>query len=141
MTHSPACTSLVAEFEGCKLTAYQDSNLIWTIGYGHTQGVKQGATCTEQQALDWLSADLDIADAAVNRLVKLPLTQGQFDALVSFTYNLGAARLAGSTLLMLLDRSDFIGAANQFLSWCMADGKTVPGLLRRRNAERTMFQS
>src|SRR5262245_12639546 len=101
MKTSQAGMGLIEEFEGCILHAYPDpatGGAPWTIGYGHTAGVQPGDTCSREQALDWLRKDLAWAEAAVNRLVAVPLEQHQFDALVSFTFNLGQGALAQSTL-------------------------------------------
>src|ERR1035437_3806931 len=81
---------LTEPFEGCKLTAYQDSKGVWTIGYGHTSGVTPGDTCSQEKAESWLLSDVAWAEAAVNRYVTVSLTQGEFDALTDFTFNLGA---------------------------------------------------
>lgn len=139
MTHSDDCTALVASFEGLRTAAYQDGGGIWTIGYGHTGDVHEGDTCTREQALEWLSYDLATADAAINRLVKVPLNQHQFDALVSFTYNVGQGNLAKSTLLSLLNQKAYDGAASQFLVWDKIAGVSSPGLAIRRAKEKALF--
>ncbi len=127
-------------FEGCRLTAYRDSVGVWTIGYGHTKGVCEGMTCTMEQAEAWLVQDVQEACGAVNRLVKVGITQNEFDALVDFVFNLGIGNFAKSTLLRKLNALDFHGAANEFEKWDMAGGRHLPGLLRRRKAERVMFE-
>lgn len=139
MKPSGACRALVRQFEGCRLQAYADSAGIPTIGVGHTRGVKMGDRCSQQQADIWLTQDLEDAGAAVASLVKVPLTQDQFDALTSFTLNLGARRLAESTLLILLNKRDYHGAAAQFGRWIYAGGKVLDGLVRRRAAEANLF--
>lgn len=139
MKASGACRALIHEFEGLRLQAYRDSAGIPTIGVGHTRGVRMGDRCTVQQADVWLTEDLQDAEAAVSRLVLKPLTQSQFDALVSFTFNLGAGRLAESTLLVMLNRGNFAGAAAQFQRWDKSNGVTLPGLVRRRKAEAELF--
>lgn len=130
---------LIEEFEGCQLETYQDSVGIWTIGYGHIKGVCRGMTCTQAQAEEWLAQDVQIAAGAVNRLVTESITQREFDALVSFVFNLGQRSLANSTLLKLLNAGDHDGAADQFKRWDKAGGVEVAGLLRRRNAESALF--
>lgn len=132
---------LIREFEGVKLFSYLCPAGVWTIGYGHTKGVKEGDTCSEEQARAWLRDDLRDAEAAVNQLVQVPLTQSQFDALASFTFNLGVGNLANSTLLRLLNASDYAKAAGQFPRWTKVRGKElpVPGLVRRRAAEQALF--
>jgi lysozyme len=138
MSPTADCIALVKSFEGCKLEAYADSVGIPTIGYGRTQGVKLGDTCTQEQADAWLAEDLQSAADAVLRLVKVNLSQGEYGALVSFTYNLGQANLARSTLLRLLNQGDKSCAA-EFPKWSFAGGKLLNGLLRRRLAEQALF--
>lgn len=139
MRTSGAGRALVRQYEGCSLTAYLCPAGVWTIGVGHTRGVKKGDRCTVQQADVWLTEDLEDAEAAVAMLVKAPLTQGQFDALVSFVFNLGLKRLAESTLLILLAKGNYAGAAAQFSRWVYSQGKPLPGLIKRRAAEADMF--
>lgn len=138
--------ALIKEFEGCKLTAYQDSVGVWTIGYGWTQPVdgkpiRAGMTIKQETAERLLKTGLVSYESDVSRLVKVGLTQGQFDALVSFTYNLGARSLSTSTLLRKLNAGDYAGAANEFQRWNKAGGKVLTGLTRRREAERALFLS
>ncbi|MGG7716481.1 lysozyme [Klebsiella aerogenes] len=138
--------ALVKQFEGCKLTAYQDSVGVWTIGYGWTQPVdgkpiRAGMTIKQETAERLLKTGLVSYESDASRLVKVSLTQGQFDALVSFTYNLGARSLSTSTLLRKLNAGDYAGAADEFLRWNKAGGKVLNGLTRRREAERALFLS
>ncbi|AVG37688.1 TPA: lysozyme [Enterobacter asburiae] len=138
--------ALIKQFEGCKLTAYQDSVGVWTIGYGWTQPVdgkpiRAGMTIKQETAERLLKTGLVSYESDVSRLVKVGLTQGQFDALVSFTYNLGARSLSTSTLLRKLNSGDYAGAADEFLRWNKAGGKVLNGLTRRREAERALFLS
>lgn len=138
--------SLIKQFEGCKLTAYQDSVGVWTIGYGWTKPVdgkpiRAGMTIKQETAERLLKTGLVSYESDVSRLVKVGLTQGQFDALVSFTYNLGARSLSTSTLLRKLNAEDYAGAADEFLRWNKAGGKVLNGLTRRREAERALFLS
>lgn len=138
--------TLIKQFEGCKLTAYQDSVGVWTIGYGWTQPVdgkpvRAGMTIKQETAERLLKTGLVSYESDVSRLVKVGLTQGQFDALVSFTYNLGARSLSTSTLLRKLNAGDYAGAADEFLRWNKAGGKVLNGLTRRREAERALFLS
>lgn len=138
--------SLIKQFEGCKLTAYQDSVGVWTIGYGWTQPVdgkpiRAGMTIKQETAERLLKTGLVSYESDVSRLVKVGLSQGQFDALVSFTYNLGARSLSTSTLLRKLNAGDYAGAADEFLRWNKAGGKVLNGLTRRREAERALFLS
>lgn len=131
---------LIKSFEGLRLSAYKDVVGVVTIGYGTTSGVKMGDTITKERAEELLRDDVKRFEDQVLRLVKVPLTQGQFDALVSFTYNLGAANLGNSTLLRLLNAGDYKGAAAQFDRWTKAGGKELPGLVKRRAAERALFE-
>lgn len=139
---SAAGRALIAKFEGLRLTAYQDMVGVWTIGYGHTgPDVKPGLVITQQQADQLLVNDLAKFERGVNALVTVKIKQSQFDALVSFSYNLGLGSLQQSTLLRLLNAGNFQAAADQFLRWNRAGGHVVAGLSRRRAAERDMFLS
>ncbi|HEY9643946.1 MAG TPA: glycoside hydrolase family protein [Coleofasciculaceae cyanobacterium] len=131
---------LVKSFEGGPyLDAYRDPVGVWTIGYGTTDGVKAGMRITKAQAEQYLQEDLTQFEKAVKDNVRVPLNTDQFSALVSFTYNVGEGALASSTLLRLLNQGDYQGAADQFLRWNKGGGQELPGLTRRRNAERAMF--
>lgn len=139
-------SSLIKQFEGLRLTAYQDSVGVWTIGYGWTQPVdgkpiRPGMTIKEETAERLLRTGLVGYESDVSKLVKVKLTQGQFDALVSFAYNLGTRALSTSTLLQKLNAGDYAGAADEFPRWNKAGGKVLPGLMRRREAERALFLS
>ena len=131
-TINQAGLQLIESFEGLRLTAYQDSVGVWTIGYGLTLGVHQGQTITQPQAQAFLQQDLGVAEAAVNRL-GLPLTDNQFAALVSFTFNLGAGNLNN------LMKNGLAAAADRILLFDHAGGRVLPGLTRRRQAERALF--
>jgi lysozyme len=131
---------LIKSFEGLRLSAYKCPADVWTIGYGTTAGVKPGQSITKERAEELLREDVKRFEAQVLRLVKVPLTQGQHDAMVSFVYNLGAGNLSNSTLLRLLNAGDDAGAAAQFDRWNKAEGKVLAGLVRRRAAERALFE-
>lgn len=133
--------NLTEKFEGCKLKTYRDSKGVLTIGYGHTSHVYEGQTCTQEQADLWLVQDIAIAESAVNRLVGVKLTQGEFDALVDFTFNVGVSKFSNSTLDHLLNAGDYKGAANEFEKWDYCGGVVLAGLLRRRLAEKQTFNS
>ena len=126
-------------FEGCKLKAYQDGGDVWTIGVGHTRGVKINDVITLETALAYLRGDAQTASDAVNNLVEVSLNQNQFDALCSFVFNLGATQFSNSTLLKKLNLGDYDGAAQQLLRWVYDNGKVVQGLLARRTAENKLF--
>ncbi|MBH8916633.1 lysozyme [Pseudomonas aeruginosa] len=130
---------LIKSFEGLRLSAYQDSVGVWTIGYGTTRGVTPYMTITVEQAERMLANDIQRFEPELDKLVKVPLNQNQWDALMSFVYNLGSANLASSTLLKLLNKGDYRGAADQFPRWVNAGGKRLEGLVKRRTAERALF--
>lgn len=139
---------LIRRFEGLRLRAYKCPAGIATIGYGSTRGVKMGMVITPAEAEQRLREDVARFEADVMYLVKVKLTQGQFDALVSFAFNLGsdidtddiAEGLGDSTLLKLLNRGDYAGAAQQFKRWNKANGIELAGLTRRRAAEQALFE-
>lgn len=133
---------LIREFEGCALVAYNDGGGVWTLGWGHTRGVKPGDTCTREQADAWLEDDIQEAWVGVQGCVGTAiLTEGQACALVSFVYNLGAPALERSMLLRFLKYGDVGAAASEFKRWVFDNGKLVAGLQRRRAAERDLFMS
>jgi len=141
-SYSNAGLALTKSFEGLELTAYQDQVGVWTIGYGHTgSGVHGGLVITQEQADQLLESDVAGSVACVNRAVTSDISQNQFDALVDFTFNLGCSTLLSSTLLRFVNAGDFAEAAPQFLRWDHAGGVVVPGLLRRRQQEMTLFQT
>ena len=132
---------LTQQFEGLRLTAYQDQVGVWTIGYGHTgPDVYPGLTISQNEATTLLLRDVGTAATCVNHVVTVALQQDEFDALVDFVFNLGTQAFAGSTLLRKLNASDFEGAINEFAKWDHAGGKVVAGLLRRRLAEAALFR-
>lgn len=137
---SEAGLTLIRQSEGLRLSAYRCPAGIPTIGYGSTAGVRMGQTITAERAESLLREDVRQFESAVDRLVKVPLTQSQYDALVSFSFNLGAKSLEKSTLLRLLNAGDYSGAAAQFDRWVYASGKKLPGLITRRAAERALFE-
>jgi lysozyme len=139
MRTSQKGVSLIKSFEGLRLHSYQDSVGVWTIGYGATRGITAGMAITNEQAERMLMNDIGRFEPEVERLVKVALDQRQWDALMSFTYNLGAANLGASTLLKLLNAGDYAGAAEQFPRWNKAGGQVLAGLTKRRTAERAMF--
>jgi len=131
---------LLKHFEGLRLTAYLDAVNVLTIGYGSTGGhVQKGMQISEKEAEDLLKRDLVRFEKAVQDLVKVPLTEPQYDALVSLAFNIGTGAFASSTLLKKLNAKDYAGAANEILRWDKAGGRTLEGLTRRRVAERDLF--
>ena len=133
---------IIKKSEGLRLEAYLPTpNDVPTIGYGHTKGVRMGQRISLAQAEQFLLEDVDWAEDAVNSLVKVKLSQNQFDALVSFVFNIGAGAFSKSTLLKYLNAGDYGGAANQFLRWNKQAGKELKGLTKRRQEERALFLS
>lgn len=142
LTYSGNGLSLTEQFEGCRLSAYQDQVGVWTIGYGHTgPDVTPDLTVTLGQAEALLAQDVEGAAACVNNVVAIQLNQNEFDAIVDFVFNLGAGAFTGSTLLRDLNGGDFAAAAAQFDCWDHAGGAVVAGLLRRRQAETDLFNA
>lgn len=141
MKMSDAGLALTEKFEGLRLQAYQDIVGIWTNGYGNTHNVVPGSTITLDQAVSDLRDNIAGAEYVVNRVVTVPLKQGQFDALVDFVFNLGAGNFQSSTLLRKLNAKDYAGAAAEFNKWNHAGGKVVAGLTARRQAETDLFNS
>lgn len=136
---------IIKAFEGLRLEAYQDSVGVWTIGYGHTSmagppEVKAGMKITEAQAEEILKRDLEKFENGVRDRVSVSLNGNQFSALVSFAFNVGLGAFESSTLRRLLNAGDYEGAANEFPRWVKAGGKTLQGLVRRRNAEQALFR-
>jgi len=133
------------QYEGFRDKAYKDTGGVWTIGYGTTRiagkPVEQGQTCTQAEALEWLRLDTAVAQTAVNQSVRVPLKQNQFDALVSFVYNIGIDAFRASTLLRKLNAGGIEGAAKEFDRWVHDNGKVIPGLVSRRKLERSMFEA
>ena len=132
--------ALIKKFEGCELEAYRDSVNVLTIGYGHTKDVKEGDSCTQEQAEEWLVEEMEEYEGYINDQVEVDLEQYQFDALVSWVYNLGPTNLGNSTLLKLLNAVDYNKTPSQIKRWNKAGGKTLQGLIRRREAEALLFE-
>lgn len=133
---------LIKEFEGLKLISYLCPSGVWTIGYGHTKGVKPKETITIAEAEGLLQVDLIEFEKVVNAIVKVPLTSNQFSALVCFAYNIGTSAFKNSTLLKLLNNCQFAEASKQFDRWVKgSNGSTLAGLVRRRKAEKQLFLS
>ncbi|HFI5325884.1 TPA: lysozyme [Serratia liquefaciens] len=131
-------------FEDLRLVAYPDPGTggkPWTIGWGHTKGVKQGDRITQEKAEQFLSDDLAVFELTVNSAIKRPMTQNQFDAMVSLAFNIGGSAFAGSTLVRKFNTGDAKGAADEFPKWKNSGGKVMPGLVKRRAVEREMFLS
>jgi lysozyme len=139
MNLSPRGKTLIQRFEELKLQAYEDQRGVWTIGWGHTRFVFPYQTCTLQNADDWFFSDVADTEIAINKNVTVPLNQNMFDALVSFTFNVGIGAEQHSTLLQLLNEGNYSGAAAQFPRWNHINGVANVGLTRRRKAEQDLF--
>jgi lysozyme len=155
---SQKCIEQIKKDEGVRNRPYQCPALLWTVGVGHVidpNHTKVPLADRKQLPIPagWdrvlsadeideiLRKDLNRFETGVLRLIKVPLTQGQFDALVSFSFNVGLGNLQNSTLRMKVNRSEFEAAAEQFLVWTKAGGKVLPGLVKRRTHEKEMFES
>ena len=142
MQYSPRGLQLTKSCESCSLIAYADpgtGGYPYTIGWGRAHGVKPGDVCTPSEADKWLMEDVQSANDTVNKLVKIPLTQSQHDALVDFCYNVGVGNFSGSTLLKKVNAGDMAGAQAEFGRWIYGGGRVLPGLVRRRAAEAALF--
>jgi len=144
MSTSQNGINLISSFEGCELKAYLCPAKVWTIGFGTTVypngvKVKKGDSCTLDQAKQFKAHDLKRFEKTVDDLVQVPLTQNQFDALVSLTYNIGPGAFEKSTLLKKLNTGDYQGAADQFTVWNKGGGKVLQGLVNRRAKEKEVF--
>lgn len=134
---------LIKKYEGLRLTAYRCPSGVLTIGYGHTKTVVLGMSINRTMADLLLMQDLQVFEDGVNRLVKVPLTQNQFDALVSLSFNIGLGAFGRSTMLKLLNNKDYKGAAESFMKW--VNGRSpqglvpLPGLIKRRTEEKELF--
>lgn len=145
MKISSDCTKIKKYFESCKLEAYPDpgskDGKPYTIGWGHTgPEVHLGLVWTQEQADEALEKDADKFSRGVGSSISVPLSQKQFDALVSLAFNIGIGAFRSSTLLKKLDASDYAGAAQEFQRWNKNDGEVMLGLTRRRKAEQILFE-
>ena len=132
--------SLIKKFEGCELNAYKCAAGVPTIGYGSTHGIEMGMSISRARAEELLLEDIAKFEDHVNNNVKVPLNQNQFDSMVSWTFNLGGGNLKSSTLLKVLNGSDYTDVPNQIKRWNKANGKVLQGLIRRREAEALLFE-
>lgn len=139
MQMSDQGVEFLKKWEGLRLEAYQDGGGRWTIGYGHTGDVRPGETITRQEAEDLLIEDVGWAEDAVSRMITLPLSQKEFDALVSFTFNVGAEAFRTSTLRSVLNAGLRLQVPEQLCRWIYDNGQMIHGLARRRVAESQMF--
>lgn len=141
MQTSESGIKFIRDHEGCVLTAYQDGGGVWTIGVGHTRGVKAGQAITKAQADAFLADDIAPVETCINQSVEVALNQNQFDALASFIFNVGETAFKKSTLLKKLNAGDYRGAADQFTRWVYDNNVFVQGLYNRRVDEKALFLS
>lgn len=135
-----ATLDLIKSFEGVRLSPYQDIVGVYTIGYGSTKGVTSTTpSITLEQASQLLMKDLAVFEVGVSKLVKVELTDNEYGSLVSFAFNLGLGNLSKSTLLNCINLHNKQNAANEFLKWNRAGRNVIPGLTRRREAEKALF--
>lgn len=139
MKTSKSGIELIKRHEGLRLNAYMCPGNVLTIGYGHTKSVYPNQVITAETAEELLKKDLLRFEKAVSRYVEVPLTQNQFDALVSFAFNVGVSAFRNSTLLKLLNQGSYKSASIQFGRWVMAGTTKLPGLVRRREEEKRLF--
>ncbi len=139
MKPSKKCIDLVKKFEGCYLKAYKCPAKVWTIGYGHTGDVTDGMKITQEQADILLANDMTEFSIKVSNLFKKDIQQCQFDAFVSFSFNVGIGAFSKSTLLKKFRAGDIEGAAKEFARWNKGGGKVLKGLVRRRAEEAKLF--
>lgn len=140
MQTSKTGIEMIEKFEGLRLSSYQDSVGIWTVGYGHTGAhVHKGMHISRKEAEYYMAIDLKHFEQCVEKMVHVPLTQNEFDALVSFSFNVGCEALRKSTLLKKLNDKDYEGASDEFGRWCHAGHKVLKGLVTRREEERQRF--
>lgn len=134
--------NLIKKFEGYSAKAYKPhADDVWTIGWGSTIGVKEGQVITEQVANEMFGRDVKAFENAVNDVVKVNLTQNQFDALVSLVYNIGIGNFKKSTLLRVLNKGEYEAASKEFAKWKYSSGKVYEGLVKRRAEEAKLFMS
>ena len=132
--------SLIKKFEGCELEAYKCAAGVWTIGYGSTKGVNEGDTITQEGADKLLTEEMHEYEGYINDMVTADLKQNEFDALVSWVFNLGPSNLSSSTLLNRLNNKMWDDVPNQIKRWNKAGGQVLQGLVRRREAEALLFE-
>lgn len=139
MKTSKAGVDFIKRFEALRLTAYDDGRGVITIGYGHTATARAGMRITEAQAAELLRSDLSSKEACVERTIRVPVSQTQFDALVSLAYNIGCSAFAKSSVVRYLNNGEQEQAAKAFLMWNKVNGKSWDGLTKRREQEMAMF--
>lgn len=144
MKTSSTGLALIKHFEGLRTKAYRDGGGVWTIGYGHTAAAgapipRAGMEITAQDAMDILARDLGQYERGVSAALKRSPTQNQFDAMVSLCFNIGIKAFTGSSIVRYFNEGNTKKAAERFLAWNQDNGKVIPGLTRRREAEKALF--
>lgn len=139
MTYSNEAVEIIKHFEGFEAAAYRCPAGKWTIGYGHTLSVSPSMRISKDEGERLLRQDLQYLAPLVAKELRT-VTQSQFDALVSFAFNVGLTKFKQSTLLKKLNAGDLSGAADEFPKWRKGGGKVLPGLVRRREAEKRLFE-
>lgn len=139
MQPSENCARLVAGFEGFRAQAYRCPAGVWTIGYGTTEGVREGDIISKAKAWERLKVDLNKFGTGVYSLCSATCTQNQFDAMVSLAYNIGLGAFGRSSVLRMHNAGNHVAAAEAFKSWNKAGGKLLPGLVNRRNIESQLY--
>jgi lysozyme len=145
MQASQNAINLIKQFEGCRYNPYRDSVGLWTVGYGHLIGDGKSLSSgdnrifTQEEIDSFLVNDLTRTETGINMLVRVPITQNQYDALCSFCYNLGIGTFQKSTLLKDINAKLWDAAANDLLKFHFAGGVSQPGLVKRRQAEHDLF--
>ena len=137
---SRLAVELIISSESFRSKAYQDSGGVWTIGFGTTDGVKEGDTITVEDAFSRLIDHIEMVERELYRLIDTHITQGEFDAMVSFVYNIGTGAFAKSTILKKINESNFGEAAKEFNRWVYDNGKKLKGLIARRKKEEALFR-
>ena len=132
--------SLIKKFEGCELDSYKCAAGVWTIGYGSTHGIEKGMSISKSRAEELLLEDIAQFEDIVDKAVSVNLSQNQYDALVSWTFNLGGGNLNSSTMLKVLNAGDYENVPEQIKRWNKAGGQVKQGLVRRREAEALLFE-
>lgn len=139
MRLSDSGLTLLKSLESCGLAPYKDSKGVWTDGYGNTHNVIPGVSISQDEADTMLLDNVIDTEQAISRLIKVDLTQNQFDALVIFAFNIGVTAFKNSTLLLMLNAGHYTDASEQFSVWDKCAGKTLLGLVRRRETEKELF--
>ena len=132
--------NLIKKFEGCELEAYKCAAGVWTIGYGHIKTAVEGMKIDQATANELFDEEMGEYETYVNTAVTVPLSQNQFDALVSWVFNLGNGNLKASTMLKVINSGDHAGVPAQIKRWNKAGGKVLEGLIRRREAEALLYE-